>query len=789
MDCNGKNMDTATEWTPGEWPVLKEYDQDHLRRIALPLGGIGTGTISLGGRGELTDWEVANMPAVGFSPAMYGADAPGFLLYVGEPGERKSVTALEGPVLPDEYLDGEGRPFRHRGFPRFSNASFAAAYPFGQVKLEDDSLPVSVTVKGFNPFIPGDVDSSSLPVVVLSYEVQNKSDNDIEAAVCGHLRNFIGCDGTADKVYPSGTANCYRGMNRNRNAYREENGIKGIYFYSEGVAKDSTAWGTFALSTKAECVSYRTAFSSKVWYSSTVELNDDFGADGILKLASPDPGKENDPVGALAVKKVIPAHGKASFTFYFTWSFPNRRDWSGRQIVGNYYTSLYPDAWTAARKILPMMPELESKTIAFVQAFLSSSADDALKEAALFNLATLRSPTVFRLPSGHLMGWEGVCNHVGSCQGSCTHVWNYEQATAYLFPELARTMRDVEFNYSTADDGSMAFRTNLPLADARKGAERAADGQMGTVMKAYREWRISGDRAFLDSVWPNVKKAMAYAWTGENAWDADRDGMMEGPQGNTMDVEYWGPNPQMAFWYLGALKACAAMAREEGDIKFAEECDALFANGSKLVDRLIFNGEYYEQKLPAEKSGEGFQLGEGCLVDQLVGQTMAHQLGFGFLAEEKNIRKAAESIAKYNYVPDFGREFNPLRAYAMAGDAGLVMASWPHGFHKDPFPYYSEAMTGFEYVAASEMYWLGMDDLALRTVRDIRARHDGARRNPFSEPEAGHHYARSMASWGTYLAWSGFRYDAVTGQKSFSTRPGRYFWCVGKDFGVVENSH
>ncbi|SVD42236.1 uncharacterized protein METZ01_LOCUS395090, partial [marine metagenome] len=45
------------------WPVLKTYDRDHLARIALPLGGIGTGTVSLGGRGDLRDWEIVNRPA------------------------------------------------------------------------------------------------------------------------------------------------------------------------------------------------------------------------------------------------------------------------------------------------------------------------------------------------------------------------------------------------------------------------------------------------------------------------------------------------------------------------------------------------------------------------------------------------------------------------------------------------------------------------------------------------------------------------------------------------------
>lgn len=100
---------------------------------------------------------------------------------------------------------------------------------------------------------------------------------------------------------------------------------------------------------------------------------------------------------------------------------------------------------------------------------MSSSYPEVIKEAALFNLATLRSQTVFRLPDGHLMGWEGVMDRAGSCQGSCTHVWNYEVATPFLFGELAKTMRDVEFNYATKDNGLMNFRAALPLVKAANG--------------------------------------------------------------------------------------------------------------------------------------------------------------------------------------------------------------------------------------------------------------------------------------------------------------------------------
>ena len=113
------------------------------------------------------------------------------------------------------------------------------------------------------------------------------------------------------------------------------------------------------------------------------------------------------------------------------------------------------------------------------------------------------------------------------------------------------------------------------------------------------------------------------------------DGVMEGCQHNTMDVEYYGPNPQMQFWYLGALKAAEAMAVYLDDKTFAAKCARIFSSGSKWTDKNLFNGEYYIQQIrPPGKieninpalswvweaknfSNPEFQLGNGCLVDQL----------------------------------------------------------------------------------------------------------------------------------------------------------------------------
>lgn len=784
----------AQEWQPQSWPVLKKYDQNHLYQIALPLGGIGTGTVSLGGRGELRDWEIMNIPGKKFSTVTTGNNAPFFAIYAKPQDGEATTTLLAGPLYTQEYLHYEGRPVNHHGMPRFAEASFDAAYPFGQVHLADKNLPIRVVLKGFNPLIPGNADASGLPVAVLSYEVTNTTGQPVEVAVCGSIRNFIGKDGS--KFFTDWKGDYIpTGAKGNKNSYKEGNGLKGIYFYSEGVEKDDPAWGTIALTTQAaQGVTYRTSSRADDWNNGILNFWDDFSADGTLAERSQQ--EDEDPMASLSVKKSIAPNGTETFTFFITWDFPNRKAWSST-VVGNYYSRQYADAWDAAEKIIPQIPALEHKTLAFVNALIQSSYPDVVKEAALFNLATLRSQTVFRIPSGHLMGWEGVMDRFGSCAGSCTHVWNYEQATPFLFGDLARTMRDVEFNYATKENGLMNFRAALPLSEAAKGNSAAADGQMGTIMKMYREWQLSGDNDFLKKNWVQVKKVLSYAWA-EKGWDSNQDGVMEGSQHNTMDVNYFGPNPQIGFWYLGALKASEKMAIAMKDKAFAEKCAGLFDKGSRWMDANLFNGEYYEHKITDPNTFEfldmkgtnvqitEFQLGKGCLVDQLVGQYMAHICGLGYLGNKEHIRTTMGSIMKYNYVPDFSRHFNNMRSYVMGNEAGLLMASWPKGRLEVPFPYFAEVMTGFEYCAAAGMIYEGMENDAITCISAIRARHDGGKRNPFSEPECGHHYARSMASWASIIALSGFQYSGVDKSMKITGRPGRYFWSNGYAWGTID---
>jgi non-lysosomal glucosylceramidase len=796
---------TVNAQTP--WPVLKKYDQDHIARIAMPIGGIGTGTISLGGNGQWKDVEIMNRPAKGFYGSTTSKQAPCFMVFTSS-GEKKISKSLMGPISIAEYPGAEGSFAPNHGMPRFARASFASAYPFGKVSLDDDEMPVSASVSAFNPFIPGDAEASGIPVAIIRYEIVNKTDKPVTVSVAGSLDNFIGIDGSDFFLSDFNKSQVFKGANDNRNDFRKTSNLAGIHMWSDSVDKTLDTWGTMALVTseKDAMITYRKEFSPKGWNANITDMWDDFSDDGSFRDESFKESQDT-PRGALAVKFELPAHGTRTVQFMLAWHFPNRKDWfnKGSEVLGNYYPNTYKDAWDVAEKTLPQIPALEKKTADFVSSLLESSYPDVVKEAALFNTSTLRTQTAFRTKDGNFFGWEGIFNNIGSCYGNCTHVWNYEQTTPFLFGELAMKMRDIEYEYGLNDTtGLMSFRVSLPLKKGTNWKLAAADGQMGTIMKVYREWQLSGNDEFLRTRWPQVKKALAFAWI-PNGWDANKDGVMEGCQHNTMDIEYYGPNPEIGFWYLGALKASAAMASYMKDKEFERTCTTLFNSGSKWMDENLFNGEFYIHKIqpvsdrsqvaPGLISGMGskdfskpdFQIGEGCLVDQLVGQNMAFVCGLGYLARPENIRKTLESIWKYNYVANFGDHFNNMRSYALGKEAGLIITSYPDPSKRPevPLSYAFEAWSGLEYTAAAGMLYEGMQDEALKTMNNVRDRYDGMKRSPFNEEECGNHYARAMAAWSTILAISRFNYSGVEQKFSMTSAPGKYFWSNGYAWGMA----
>ncbi len=797
---------------------VHSYDSAHLRNIAMPIGGIGTGTISLGGRGDLRDWEVGNRPAKGFRP-----DTAFMAVRIQAPGAEPIVKALEGPLELSDYQGAFGATVAHHGLPRFRHASFDASYPFATVHLSDPDVPVTVILEAFNPLTPPSADDSGIPIAILTYTFTNTSADSLQLDVVAALQNFIGSS-PVNGAYGSAIVNDFfsqteaeKTAHRNTIAQCNAPRLHGLAYAPAPVLAGSEFEGTLALALlDATDVTTRTGWADYTWGDSLLDFWDDFREDGRLE---PRQSAALKPIGSIAQHQTLAPHGTATATLLLSWHFPQRMAWRSEEygamhfgeytdtIVGNYYTTQYADAWDVLTKTTPRLADLTERTHEFVDTLTTATLPKPFIEAALFNLSTLRSQTTFRTADGRFYGWEGNDNTRGSCFGSCTHVWNYEQATPFLFGGLAKIMRENEFLHATRDDGFMSFRIGLPLSNAQAWPTAAADGQMGTIVKLFREWRLSGDTGWLARLYPKAKAALSFAWI-PNGWDGDRDGVMEGCQHNTMDVEYFGPNPQMQFWYLAALRAAEEMARAVDDKDFARECWRLYKAGRDWSQDNLFNGDYYRHEIrppgdaaniapgirhmvmgASDLSNPELQLGDGCLVDQLVGQYLASISGLGNLTAAKQLKTTLQSIYTHNRKVGFENHFNHMRSFVLGDETALLMASYPRGNRpKRPFPYFNEVMTGFEYAAAGSMIYAGLRDEAVQVVSDIRARYDGARRNPFDEAECGHHYSRAMASFGLLMAWSGQMYNATKGELMFDPLApnSSVFWATGHAWGTLD---
>lgn len=454
---------------------------------------------------------------------------------------------------------------------------------------------------------------------------------------------------------------------------------------------------------------------------------------------------------------------------------------------------------------------LKKNSELFSQSFYDSTLPAEVIEAVAANLTILKSPTVMRQWDGRFWAWEGCADEVGSCHGSCTHVWNYAQALSHLFPAMERTLRETEFNVSQNAEGHQSFRANMPISTPPHNFHAAADGQLGGIMKVYREWRISGDTQWMKALYPAVKASLDYCIC---TWDPKRKGIVEEPHHNTYDIEFWGPNGMCTSFYLGALTAMVEMSKTLKQP--SKEYETLLAKGKKYMENALFDGEYFIQKIQWEgleapnpvnvmsfggsysdealkllkAEGPKYQYGTGCLSDGILGMWMASVCGLKEVVDHEKVKSHLVSIHKYNLKKDLTDHYNPQRpAYACGNEGGLLLCTWPKGGALSlPFVYSNEVWTGIEYQVASHLMLKGEVEKGLDIVRECRKRYDGRIRNPFDEIECGHWYARAMASYGMLQGLTGARYDAVTKTMYIDSKVGDFksFISTATGFGTIE---
>ena len=787
---------------------MRTFTGESLKEVAFPIGGIGTGTVSLGGRGNLRDWEIFNRPGKD-----KGLPYTFFCIYAEPEGGKGVARVLERRIMPP-YTAGFGLPTsKVSGLPRLKEAVFHGEYPLARIVFEDDDLPVMVSLEAYNPFIPMNAKDSGTPTAMFDWTVTNPLDVPVRLTIACSLLNAVGYNGQdtiSNRYHPT--------FGSNLNSWRSEDYIEGIFMTSSRYNEDSPLFGSMALTTEWPDTTYKLRWERAGWWDDVQNFWDEFthgrGELNCLPDESPSPEGQTD-VGTLGLKVTLEPGQTATLPFVISWCFPNLHNtWNGEEAVkgkrlGNWYSKQWKDAWQAACYTAEHRERLDAETHAYHEALFNSSLPAEVIDAASANASIVRTTTVLRTEDGRMNAFEGCGDNSGCCAMNCTHVWNYVQAVAYLFPELERTVRLTDFQHNTRQNGDMAFRTLLPLVGQLWAHMPAADGQMGTVMKVYREWLQCGDPEFLQAVWPGVVRAMEHCWQ-PGSWDADKDGVMEGKQHNTYDIEFYGPNTMMGSFYLGALRAAEELAIAVGDSEKAAEYRSVYESGRAKYSKLLFNGEFYRQivntpyweatRTPVNRDTHPdsmvmdteprYQYGEGCLADQLLGQWFARVVGLGDVLPEDELRATLAAIYRHNFKSDLTKHECVQRVYALNDEGGLLLCTWPNGGRPTyPFPYADEVWTGIEYQVAAHCIYEGLVAEGLDMVRAVRDRHDGLKRNPWNEFECGHHYARAMASWSLVLAMSGFYYNAAAGKIGINPHANlaeyRCLYTAGSQWGTV----
>ncbi len=711
---------------PLDTTIRRTKAEGNLDVIGMTVGGIGCGTVYLSGDGRLWIWDIFNQHHEGV--VVNRVPIPEGL---GNIGQNKMVVERDGANFLSPPRAGDHSNGVDAGFTLsigdlelpldatgWDDVTFTGRWPVGTVDYATSKTPVTVRLEAFSPFIPLDLKSSSLPVTIFETTIGNPTDEALEITLTSHLNN------------PAGRFS-KRESDRRTETF-DDGHVNGLLHGLDGAQDDLDA-GTMALA-------------------------------ALTADARVDAEKNR-----VAITSVIPAKGTTTFRFAIAWHFPNLNPRHLPKGVKRHYARDFQNAREVIAHVAKEQDRLTSRTRKWVATWNDSSLPQWLLDRTVLTTNTLQTQNCLMFDNGRFWAWEGI----GCCPGTCGHVWQYSQGHARLFPEIERTLREItDYGPALQSDGQIHFR-------GENNNISAIDSQATYILRTLRDHQLSSDPDYLKRVWEPTKKAMDYLVEFDRS-DArgGLDGLLDGKQHNTLDAEWYGKVHVLCSLYLAALRAAEELANIMGDAEYAKTMAAIHAKGAEGIKKL-YNGEYYIQdEDPAHLDKIG--VGTGCYIDQVMGQFWSNQLDLGRIYDADDQKSALRALWKYNFVPEYGsfrKGFPKGRHYAKAGDAGLLMCSWPKGGLREDFmkhwqyAYFNEFMTGFEYQAAAHMVAERDDDLVQHGLAITRAIHDryspDRGLNPYNEIECSDHYARAGASYAVFLAVCGFHFDQTKGLLRF----------------------
>lgn len=779
-----RDKSLSPEWLQSlfERGTPEVYSGDDLKHIGMPVSGICTGQVYLGGDGRLWHWDVFK--------SLGGTDE------LIDPRGHHYATPItvKSPIDQGFALqihNDEQSKIRRLDSSGFSNITFEGRYPIGYVNYSDDSCPLEVALQAFSPFIPLDENSSGLPLTVMEYTIRNRSKETVAFSVSGWLENKVCC--YDDEI----------GKGLRRNTVSKESGALILHCNADATTESDpsqlVAYGNMSLALLDDnghgraCAVLEGDLGDQVAMEQVVF--DQLHTAAEIQSDSLPFGTKT--VGAIGQDLVLEPGAEHTVRFAVAWYFPayssgyvfhsSMEDIPDLENLRRHYAKQFQSSQAVITHLADNYSNLAGLTRLWVETWYDSTLPYWFLNRTFLNTSTLATQTCHWFDNERFYAWEGV----DCCPGTCQHVWQYAQTIARIFPNFERSLREnIDYGIAFRSDGSIEYRAEANIADVNMKSENeseaffAADGQLGTILRVYREHTMSSDAGFLSRIWPRVKKSLEFMMT----LDSNDDGLLDVAQFHTLDTSWHGEIPWISSLYLAALAAGKKMAEEMADEDFAKECNTRLSVGRVSFVEQLFNGEYFVHK-PNPDRPDSMDLTEGSYIDQVFGQGYAMQLGLERVIPKQESVSALKALWKYNYTPDVGpyrENFKGVeggRWYAMPGEGGLLMCTWPKndcnrsefeptllGLDVTSEGYLNECMSGFEYQVASHMVAEGLVEEGFAITRTIHDRYHPSKRNPWNEVECSDHYSRAMACYGVFLNACGFEYHGPNGHLSFSPK-------------------
>ena len=738
----------------------------------VPLGGIGSGSIGRGWRGDFRRWSLR--PGYIHEKAVC---ADQFSLYVRR-GDQDAQTVTLSPVKPEDGTLSSWNWGLNTG-----SATYKALFPRAWTTYEDPMPGIRLTCRQVSAFIPGNYRESSYPAAVFVWQVENTGQEKVEVSLMFSFQNGTGTEndsagGHANTAFtlPMAEGVCLRHIHRQLKTVLSEKD------QPVDIIEDPLTFAIACRKTAAVKMSKCTRFTTSGDGSS---LWQDFASDGILEDdGSAAISTEGETIGAAVAARFTLLPGRTKeIAFSLAWDMPRIHTGMGRTFHRHYaafYGTSGESAPRIARDALLHFGEWERKIAAWQKPVLEDPDLPDWFKGALFNElyylvegGVIWAHPAEEQPRADSMGYFGYLEGHEYRMVNTYDVHFYSSiALAMLFPKIELSLQR---DFAATVDMSIpqVRRTMLDNALRPRKIRGAIPHDLGWpqedpfflvngydfhdsgiwkdlnpkfVLQVYRDFTLTRDKAFLVQCWDAVEQAMEFMIR----FDRDGDGLVENDGFPDQTYDAWsvkGPSAYTGCLWLACLQATVVMAEKLKKHRKAAFYVQLLEKASAAYERRLWNGEYYNYDSSTSRQHNSI------MADALAGQWYTRMSGMPAVIPEEHTRSMLAKIFEKNVMGIQG------------GSIGAMNGVRPDGSIDRTSLQSQEVWSGSTYALAALMIQNGMVKQAFKTAWGIYHMTYEKMGYWFQTPEAWNEhgnyrsiaYMRPLAIWGMLHAWQAYK--------------------------------